>query len=293
MTKLNSSRLSLIAAMCIFSTIGLLRKFIDLPSGTVALARAVFGTLFLAALMLLRKQKLDIAAIRKNGLLLLLSGMALGINWMLLFEAYNHTTVATATLCYYMAPILLILVSPFLFREKINLRKALCCAAAVVGIVLVSGVMRTGFSGSGDLRGILLGLGAAFFYACVVALNKKIQGIAPLSRTILQLSISSLVLLPYTLLAEDLTSVSLNSTVLLLLAVAGIVHTGIAYALYFDSVSSLSAQTSALLSYIDPILAIILSAIFLREAVGAEVIIGAILILGAAVVSEYHPKNPN
>lgn len=285
--KSRSSKLSLIAAMCIFSTIGLLRKYIDLPSGTVALARAVFGTLFLAALMLLRRQKLDTAAIRKNGLLLLLSGVALGINWMLLFEAYNHTTVATATLCYYMAPILLILASPVLFRESMDLRKGLCCAAAVVGIILVSGVTRSGFSLSGDLKGILLGLGAAIFYACVVALNKKIQGIAPLSRTILQLAISSLVLLPYTLLAEDLMSVTINSTTLILLAVAGIVHTGIAYALYFDSVSALSAQTSALLSYIDPILAIILSAIFLREAMGAEVIIGAVLILGAAAISEY------
>lgn len=282
----NAPKLSLITAMCIFSTIGLLRKFIDLPSGAVALARAVIGTLFLMGLMLLRKQKLDTASIRKNGLLLLLSGGALGINWMLLFEAYNHTTVATATLCYYMAPALVILVSPFLFRERMTLRKGLCCAAAVVGIVLVSGVTHTGFSVADDLWGILLGLSAAVFYACVVSLNKKIEGIAPLSRTILQLAISSVFLLPYTLLGEDLSAVSLHTSEVLLLALAGILHTGVAYALYFDSIHALPAHTAALLSYIDPILAIVLSALLLREPIGPEVIGGAVLILGAAIVSE-------
>ena len=287
MTKTTSSKLSLIFAMTIFSTIGLLRRFIPLSSGTVALARAVIGTVFLCCLMVFRKQRLDTHAIRKNALLLLLSGFALGLNWVLLFEAYNHTTVATATLCYYMAPILLILVSPFLFREKMDLRRGLCCLAAVVGIILVSGVTNTGFSLETDAKGILLGLAAALFYACVVALNKKIQGIAPLSRTVLQLAISSVVLLPYTLVAEDLSAVVTMAPIgLILLIIAGVVHTGIAYWLYFDAIGTLNTQTSALLSYIDPILAIVLSALFLQEHMGVEAIIGAVLILGATAVSE-------
>lgn len=281
----------MITAMCIFSSIGLLRRFIPLPSGTVALARAVIGTVFLCLLMLLRKQKMDVQALRKNALYLLLSGFALGLNWMLLFEAYNHTTVATATLCYYMAPILLIVVSPFLFREKMDLRKWLCCGAAIVGIILVSGVTQTGLSLETDSKGVLLGLSAALFYACVVALNKKMQGIAPLSRTVLQLAISILVLLPYTLIAEDLSAaVTIAPIGLVLLVVAGVVHTGIAYALYFDAIGTLNAQTSALLSYIDPILAVILSALFLQESVGIEVFIGGVLILGAAAFSELKLK---
>lgn len=291
MKNSNSSRISLITAMCIFSNIGLLRRFIPLSSGTVALARAVIGTAFLFCLLLLRKQKLDTQAIRKNGLLLLLSGFALGLNWMLLFEAYNHTTVATATLCYYMAPILLIVASPFLFREKMDLRKWLCCGAAIAGIILVSGITQTGLSFETDSKGVLLGLSAAFFYACVVALNKKMQGLTPLSRTVLQLAISILVLLPYTLIAEDLSAaVTMAPISLVLLLVVGVVHTGIAYALYFDAVGKLNAQTSALLSYIDPILAVVLSALFLREHMGIEVIFGGVLILGAAAVSELKPK---
>lgn len=290
MRRITTSKISLIAAMCIFSTIGLLRRYIPLSSGTVALARAVIGTVFLCCLMLLRKQKLDIQAIRKNALLLLFSGCALGLNWMLLFEAYNHTTVATATLCYYMAPILLILVSPFLFREKMSPRKWLCCAAAFVGIILVSGITQAGFSLQTDAKGIVFGLTAALFYACVVALNKKMHGLTPLSRTLLQLAVSSVVLLPYTLVAEDLSAaVTMEPLGLILLIVAGVVHTGIAYALYFDAVGTLSAHTSALLSYIDPILAVILSALFLQERMGIEVIIGGALILGAAAISELKP----
>lgn len=290
MRRITTSKISLIAAMCIFSTIGLLRRYIPLSSGTVALARAVIGTVFLGLILLLRKQKLDLQAIRKNALLLLFSGCALGLNWMLLFEAYNHTTVATATLCYYMAPILLILVSPFLFREKMSPRKWLCCAAAFVGIILVSGITQAGFSLQSDAKGIILGLTAALFYACVVALNKKMQGLTPLSRTLLQLAVSSVVLLPYTLVAEDLSAaVTMEPMGLILLIVAGVVHTGIAYALYFDAVGTLSAHTSALLSYIDPILAVILSALFLQERMGVEVIIGGALILGAAAISELKP----
>lgn len=292
MRRINSSKISLVAAMCIFSTIGLLRRYIPLSSGTVALARAVIGTVFLCFIMLLKKQKLDLQVVRKNALLLLFSGFALGLNWMLLFEAYNHTTVATATLCYYMAPILLILVSPFLFREKMNLRKWLCCGAAFIGIILVSGITQAGFSLQADSKGIAFGLTAALFYACVVALNKKMQGLSPLSRTLLQLAISSVVLLPYTLLAEDLSAVvAMEPLGLTLLTVAGVVHTGIAYALYFDAVGTLSAHTSAPLSYIDPILAVILSAVFLQEQMGIEVIVGGALILGAAAVSEWRTHN--
>jgi len=167
-----SSRLSLIFAMIIFGTIGLLRKYIDLPSSIIALARAVIGTGFLLALLLIQKQRPDLGAIRKNLPALLLSGAVLGFNWILLFEAYLYTTVAAATLCYYMAPTLVILASAVLFREKLTWKRLLCVLVALAGIVLVSGILDTGFGGTAELKGIALGLGAAALYAAVVLLNK-------------------------------------------------------------------------------------------------------------------------
>lgn len=283
-------RFALIASMAIFGTIGLIRKYIALPSGMIALCRAWIGALFLVLLLLLRRQKPDFAALRKNALLLLLSGAALGFNWIALFEAYNHTSVATATLCYYMAPMLVISASPLLFQERLGIRKLLCVFAALIGIILVSGIVQTGIGSLQEMQGILLGLTAAALYATVMVLNKKITNVPNLDRTLCQLAIAGIALIPYVFLAESPTVPT--GTDLVLLAVAGIVHTGIAYALYFSALPVLPAQTSALYSYLDPILAIVLSALFLREPLGLTGIIGAVLILGAAIISERSSSCP-
>lgn len=280
------AKLFLILSMCIFGTIGLVRKYIDLPSSMIALARALIGTVFLVLLLFIRRRRPSMTTIRKNLLPLLLSGAMLGFNWILLFEAYCYTSVATATLCYYMAPILMILVSPIFFREKLTIRKLLCVSAALVGMVLVSGVLQAGIGSTSELKGVFLGLGAAVFYAGVVLVNKKMKDISALDRTILQLAISAMLLLPYTLLTENWSSIVLPSTGWILLLTAGIIHTGAAYALYFGSIHRLSAQTVALYSYLDPVLAILLSALFLQEPLTIPGIIGAVLILGAAFLSE-------
>ena len=280
------SLLGLILSMCIFGTIGIVRRYIDMPSSFIALCRAVIGTVFLALIVIIRRDRIDFAAIRRNLLWLALSSVFLGFNWILLFEAYNYTTVTTATLCYYMAPTLVVLASHFLFRERLNRRKALCVLVALGGMVLVSGVLKTGIPSLQELKGVLFGLGAAVFYACVVLLNKKISLSSPFDRTIIQLGLAGIILLPYTLLTEDVAAIQWSSSGILLLIVAGIVHTGIPYALYFSSVRALPAQTAALFSYIDPILAIILSALVLKEPIGIAEILGAVLILGAAYISE-------
>ena len=276
----------LTASMVIFGTIGILRKYIPYASAFVALVRGIVGAVFLLAVVLLKREKPDWLAIRKNGLLLLLSGAALGFNWILLFESYGYTSVATATLCYYLAPILVILLSPALFGEKLTKKKILCTIAAFVGMVLVSGILDTRFSGLSELKGIGFGLAAAFLYACVMLLNKRITGIGPYDKTISQLAMAALVMLPYVLLTEDLSDAQIAPLPVALLLVAGIVHTGIAYWLYFCSIGALKAQTVALYSYIDPILAIVLSMVILREPMNLCASIGAVLILGAAFLSE-------
>lgn len=278
------SRWALIASMVIFGTIGLIRRHIALPSGVIALYRAWIGAAFLFLLLLVKKQKPSFTAIKKNGLLLLLSGTALGFNWIALFESYTYTSVATATLCYYMAPILVILISPLLFQERLNARKLLCVTAAVAGIILVSGVLETGIGGLQEMKGILFGLTAAMLYAAVIILNKKITAVPNLDRTLCQLAIAGIALVPYTFFAE--ASVTPTGTDLTLLIVAGIVHTGIAYGLYFGAIRVLPAQTTALYSYLDPILAIGLSTLFLQEPMSLSSILGAMLILGAAIISE-------
>lgn len=276
----------LIASMVIFGTIGLLRRHIPCSSGFVALVRGLVGAVFLLAVVLLKKEKPDFGAIRKNGLFLALSGAALGFNWIFLFESYNNTSVATATVCYYLAPILVILLSPILFKEKLTRFQRINAGAAMAGMVAVSGLLDTGLPSWGELRGIGFGLAAAALYASVMILNKKITGIGTYDKTISQLFLASIVMLPYVLLTENLGQMELSSQSVVLLLIAGIVHTGVAYWLYFGAMGALKAQTVALYSYLDPILAIILSMVVLKEPMTPAAAIGSAVILAAAFLSE-------
>ncbi len=285
-TKNFGAKGSYIAAMVIFGTIGIFTHYLSLPSGIIALARGAVGALFLFILNLLRKRKTDWSAVRGDLVSLLLSSAFLGFNWILLFEAYRYTTVATATLCYYMAPIFMILLAPLLWKEKLTPVKGLCVLAALAGMVFVSGVAEGGFGGAGQMKGILLGLAAAVLYTCVVVCNKSMKTLSGSDRTVLQLGISAVIMLVYSLLTEDVAALVFDGKSVVLLLVLGIVHTGIAYSLYFSSIRTLDAQTIAIGSYLDPILAVLLSALFLREPLGLHGIIGAVLILGAALVSE-------
>ncbi|MBQ3509926.1 MAG: DMT family transporter [Peptococcaceae bacterium] len=277
----------MIAAMTIFGTIGIFRKYIPLPSSLLALARGIIGTAFLLLLVLvIKRDKLSTEAIRRNLVFLVISGALIGFNWILLFEAYQYTTVATATLCYYMAPVIVVLVSPFLFKERLTPLKAVCVAVALAGMVFVSGIPQSGFAGMSELKGILLGLGAATFYAIVVILNQYIKDISAYDKTIMQLGTAAVALLPYTLLTENFADITFTPVSIIMLIFVGIVHTGIAYTLYFGSMSGLKAQTIALFSYIDPVVAIILSALILQENIGLWGVIGAVMVLGSTMVSE-------
>ena len=289
--EVTRARLALIGSMCIWGTIGLVRRFLPVPSGFLAMARGLLGAAFLLLLVRLRGGRLSREAIRANGWRLLGSGAMIGFNWILLFEAYRYTTVAIAELCYYMAPVFILIAAPFVLRERLTLRKLLCVASALLGIALVSNLVQTGFSGVGEWRGVLFGLAAAVLYACVVLLNKQIRDIDAYDKTIVQIGVAGAVLIPYVLLAEKLSAIKFTPTVVILLLVAGLLHTGVAYALYFGSMDALPAHSLALLGYLDPVIAVLLSALLLREPMSLLQALGAVLVLCAAIVAEL-PERP-
>ena len=282
----SKARIENILAMVIYGTIGLFRKFIPYSSGIVALGRAFIGMLFLLLFMLITHKKFSFADIEKNLVPLSISGALLGFNWILLFESYRYTSVAKGTLCYYMAPVILIVLSPILFKEKLSVKKIICVVVALIGITMVSGVFEDKSSNGSELKGILFGLGAAVFYAAIVITNKRIHGISAYDKTVYQLFISVIVLIPYILLTENLSAIEPTPFAIGMLIAAGILHTGIAYTLYFGSIEFLPTQNVALLSYIDPVVAILLSAFVLRESISPLGIIGAVLVIGALIFSE-------
>ena len=276
----------LTGAMLIFGTIGIFRRWIPLSSAWMAFFRGTIGSLFLVFLLIGRRKNRAEHLTLRTVFLLILSGALIGYNWILLFEAYNYTTVSVATLCYYMEPTLVVVLSALIFREKLTPKKILCTLAALLGMVLVSGVLEAGGIGTRDMRGILLGLAASCLYSVVVLMNKSLPPVEPYGKTILQLSSAAVVLIPYLLLAEGTAGLVFTPKTVALLLFVGVVHTGISYSLYFGSMDGLKTQTVALFSYIDPVTALILSALLLHEQMTPLGILGAILILGAAAIAE-------
>ena len=290
MDKRSAGKLKLISSMLIWGSLGLFIRGIDLPSSVIANFRGLLGMTFLLLVMLLGRLPFSRRAVKDNALCLGLSGLMLGFNWILLFESYRYTTIAVATLCYYLAPILVVAVSPLVFRERLGLFRALCVAAALAGMVFVSGAAEGGLPSPGQAKGIALALGAALLYAAIVIVNKKMQGISGLERTVVQLGISALVLLPYNLLTVQGPLPAPEPSALVLLLAVGVLHTGLAYYLYFGCMEELPSQTVAILAYVDPVTAVLLSALALKEPMSAGMWLGAVLVIAAAVLLELPVK---
>lgn len=280
------SKISLIISMFIFGTIGIFKKSIPLPSGTIAMLRGLIGAIFLILIIFLTRKKVNFSIIKNNLFLLISSGAFIGFNWILLFESYNYTSVATSTLCYYMAPVFVIFASPVFLKEKLTLKQIFCSFSAILGMILVSGILEVGFKNISELMGVFFALGAALLYAIVIIMNKKLVLVGAFEKTVIQLLTAGITILPYTLIFENVSIESLNNKTILLMLVVGLLHTGIAYTLYFSSFKNIKAQTAAIYSYIDPIFAIILSVFLLKEKMSLLSIIGSVIVLGSTLISE-------
>lgn len=285
------ARFEILFSMAAFGTIGVFVRHIPLASGELALYRAVIAAAALLFWQLCTRQSIRFSEIKKELPLLFFSGAAIGINWILFFEAYRYTTVAMATLSYYFAPVIVTVASPFLFGEKLTPKQVFCFIMSTLGLVLVIGV--SGGGGSHDLLGILFGLGAAVFYASVVLLNKSIKKISGINRTFLQFIAAILVLAPYVYMTGGIHLGSLNMTGAVNLLVVGIFHTGICYCMYFSSLRYLKGQEASILSYIDPVVAVIVSLAVLRETVYPLQAAGGFMILGFTVMNEWNPAKPD
>jgi len=290
LTALRKSRIRMAGAMAIFGTLALFVRNIAVSSAELALYRAVMATALLGSYFLLTGQRIGFRGIRKELPLLLLSGVAMGFNWILLFEAYRYTTVSVATLSYYFAPVIVTVACPVLFREKMGGKQWLCFAASTLGIVLITGVGDLSGSSTHGI-GIAFGIGAAVLYATVVLLNKFIKGVAGMQRTFLQFVAAAAVLLPYVAATCGFTVGALDAGGWVNLLIVGLVHTGITYCMYFSALKELPGQEAAILSYIDPLVAVAVSVFVLGETLTVMQLIGGALILGFTLYNEIKTEN--
>lgn len=284
MHKLKSPRLMMIFSMVIFGTLGLFVRNIPVSSGELALYRAILAALLIVVYLGITKQKIPFANIKKEVPLLLASGVAMGVNWIFLFQAYKYTTVSLATLSYYFAPVIVTVACPFLFKEKLTGKQIICFLMSTAGLIMITGIGKIG--SNTDFIGILWGLGAAFFYAVVILLNKFIKGVEGIHRTFLQFLSAIVILIPYVAVTGGVTLGQLHTVGWINLLIVGLLHTGITYCLYFSALKELPGQKAAILSYIDPLVAVVISVTVLGESMTVWQAVGGLLILGFTLWNE-------
>lgn len=279
------SRLMLIAAMAVFGTLAPFVRNIPVSSAELSLYRAVLAAALIGIFLLLTGRKLPLMRLKKELLLLMCSGASMAANWILLFEAYKYTTVAIATLSYYFAPVLVTVASSILFREKLGKKQILCFIMSTLGLIIVTGITDLG-SGNNNAVGILFGLGAAVLYAVCILLNKAIKGVGGIERTFLQFLAAIAVMLPYVLVSGGISLGAMDGPGWMCLLVVGLIHTGITYCLYFTAVERIPGQEVAILSYIDPLVAVVIGVLVLGEPLTVPQLIGGTMILGFTLWNE-------
>lgn len=290
MKKPMKDKIQFILSMIIFGTIGLVVRYIELSSSERALLSSLIGCLFLFFIAVMIKKKIAWNSVKSNALCLILSGIALGGNWIFLYQSYDHTTIANATLGYYFAPVFVMILSPVVLREQLSIKKMVCIGVAIIGMLMILGE-GVSASHSDDLLGLSFGLIAAAFYASLLLLNKFIKNIGKLELTIIQLGITALLLLPYVFLTSGFDIFEVTSSSIPFIVILGIINTGIGFWLFFSGMEGLTGQSIAMLSYVDPFVAIMISAIVLQEQMTLVQILGGMLLLGSTFVSEIRLPN--
>ena len=287
---MKKARFMLIASMTIFGTLGIFVRNIPVSSGELALYRAILAALLISLYLILTKQKIPFDRIKKEVPLLLFSGVAMGFNWILLFQAYKYTTISVATLSYYFAPVIVTAACPILFKEKLTSKQIVCFVMSTVGIVLITGIGDLS-AGNSNLIGILFGLGAAVLYATVVLINKFIRNVDGIHRTFLQFIAAIIVLIPYVLATSSISLGTLNAVGWVNLLVVGLFHTGVTYCMYFTALKDVPGQKAAILSYIDPLVAVLISVTLLHEPMTVWQVAGGLMILGFTLWNELTPQS--
>lgn len=288
-TKHKNAKSMMIASMAIFGTLGVFTRNIAVTSGELALYRAVLAISLIAVYLVCTKQNINLKASKKELVLLLFSGAAIGINWILLFEAYKYTTISAATLSYYFAPVIVTVICPILFHEKLTGKQIFCFIMSTLGLIMITGT--SNIRDKRDFIGILFGISAAIFYAAVIILNKFIRNIDGIHRTFLQFLSAIIILVPYVLLTSGIHLGNLDIKGWGNLLIIGLFHTDITYCMYFSSLKELAGQEASILSYIDPLVAVLISVLILGETMSIAQAIGGALILGFTLWNELTPHN--
>ena len=271
-----------LCALGLFGTLGLFVRQAHVAGDVLAFLRTLIGAAFLGVLLLLQRHRIQKIGGRQL-LYVLLSAAFLGFNWVFLFEAYVAATISIATVIYYTAPLLALLAAVFLFHESVTLRIVLGIVLTMGGLLCITQVTGTAV----QLKGILFAAAAALCYAGVLLTNRFLHDIDGLYFTFLQLLCSAGILFVYLLLEGRIQLIpELPAASWPWIMCIAVVHTGVAYALYFTSLHHLTSSQAAVGSYLDPCIALLLSIFLLREPSTLMQGIGIAAIVGGIIISD-------
>ncbi len=280
--------LMFVAAMLIFGSNGVFASMLEMSGAQLVLLRTLIGGAVLLIIILISRSRTPKEVLLREKWRLLFAGVCLGANWALLFEAYNLMNVSLATLTYYTAPVLVLVLAPMVLKERQNGLAYLGMAVVIVGMLLVVG---TDFGEGGvSATGLIVGLGSAVFYAMLMLVNKQITGVSGLNLTFIEIVIAAVILLPYVFATSGGVPLPTDARGIFALLFLCTVNTGFACWLYFSSMNRLPAKAVALMGYFDPVSALIFSAVFLDERLSSVQLAGAILVLAGALVGQFRPR---
>ncbi len=270
-------------SLLMFGTNGIVASLIRLDSYEIVLLRTLLGTLFLLTVFLIARERLTFYKHKLSCLFLAISGISMGASWMFLYEAYDEIGVSLASLAYYCGPVIVMMLSPLLFGERLTKTKLFSFLVVMVGIYLVNG---TAFENGMSVWGLACGILSAVSYSAMVICNKKAKDITGLENSMLQLFVAFLTVAAFVGIRQGYR-MEIDAESILPILILGLLNTGVGCYFYFSSIGKLPVQTVAICGCLELLSAVVFSVIFLKEAMLPLQIIGAVLIIGGAVFGEY------
>ena len=282
----NKSFIKYIVAHLFFGANGVVASYINLNSYEIVFLRTLLGSALLIALFFLSREKISFHKNKKDLMFIGVSGVAMGLSWMFLYEAYSQIGVSIASLCYYCGPVIVMILSPFVFKEKLTKSAVLSFVLVVIGIILVNG----GSVEELNHWGVICGFAAAIMYSFMVIFNKKSKNIVGMENSMIQLVISFITVGIFMGFKQGF-AMQIDASSILPILILGLLNTGFGCYLYFSSIGKLPVQTVAVFGYLEPVSAVIFSVIILNESISIYQLIGAVLIIGGAITGEYLARN--
>ena len=283
---MKASYLKYIFALLLFGSNGIVASLIHLSSYEIVLLRTLIGSLLLIAIFFIAREKLTFYKYKTQSVFLAISGIAMGTSWIFLYEAYDEIGVSLASLAYYCGPVIVMILSPLLFREKLTKIKVCSFLVVLFGIFLVNG---TAFENGVSVWGLACGLLSAVCYSLMVMFNKKAKDITGLENSMLQLFMAFITVAIFVGIKQGYR-MEIDTQSIIPILVLGLLNTGIGCYFYFSSIGKLPVQTVAICGYLEPLSAVVFSVIFLKETMLPIQIIGAVLIIGGAMLGEYRKR---